>query len=116
MLFIYPMWDNESQRIGLRRCTPTGYALHAIAELVGFTGLLSFLVMPALLAREWLKGELHGEDLWLLAAPFGIGIASQTLMWISDWCARRKSFHYDYSRQEASWLERGELHTYKSLK
>jgi hypothetical protein len=25
MLFIYPMWDSESQRLGLKACTPRGY-------------------------------------------------------------------------------------------
>ena len=40
MLFIYPMWDNESQRIGKQKCTPKGYNLHVIAELLGFIGLL----------------------------------------------------------------------------
>lgn len=40
MLFIHPMWDNESQRIGKRKCTPAVYALHAIAEMIGFAGLL----------------------------------------------------------------------------
>ena len=34
MLFIHPMWDNESQRIGKQKCTPAGYALHVIAEMV----------------------------------------------------------------------------------
>gem|GEM_PF-3837790 len=25
MFFVYPMWDNESQRIGKKKCTPLGY-------------------------------------------------------------------------------------------
>ena len=44
MLFIHPMWFHESQRLGQRACTPVGYALHGIAELIGFAGLLALLV------------------------------------------------------------------------
>jgi hypothetical protein len=32
MLFINPMWNSETERIGKQRCTPLGYALHGISE------------------------------------------------------------------------------------
>ena len=40
MLFLYPMWDSESQRIGKKKCAPLGYRLNGIAELLGFIGLI----------------------------------------------------------------------------
>ncbi len=38
MLFIHPMWDNESERVGMQKCTPLGYRLHHTGEGVGFFG------------------------------------------------------------------------------
>jgi hypothetical protein len=34
MLFIHPMWDSETERLGKKACTPTGYALHGLADTV----------------------------------------------------------------------------------
>ena len=41
------MWDNESERIGKQRCTPLGYALHVVSDLIGFLGLLLLLATGA---------------------------------------------------------------------
>jgi hypothetical protein len=113
MLFIHPMWDNECQRIGKRRCTPVGYALHGIAELIGYLGLLMLIAMPAVLVYDWFAGKFHASLWWLLALPFGLGIVSEGLFAYSWWLAARKGFRYDYERREASWMEAGERRTYK---
>jgi hypothetical protein len=113
MFFIHPMWLHESQRIGKQKCTPTGYALHVIAELIGFVGLLLLFIVPAFLARRVFAGSFRSADLWLLAFPFGIGIVSEVLFQYSWWLARRKGFHFDYERSEASWFEAGERQTYR---
>jgi hypothetical protein len=113
MLFIHPMWDHESQRIGKQKCTPTGYALHVIAELIGFLGLLFLFAVPVILAWSWLAGTFHASLWWLFAVPFGLGIVSEVLFQYSWWLALRKGFRYDYERSEASWLEKGERRTYK---
>ena len=108
------MWDNESQRIGKQKCTPTGYALHGIAEMIGFVGLLTLLAVPAVLAWKSFTGTFHASLFWLLAAPFGLGIISEVLFQYSWWLALRKGFRYDYERREASWMEGGERRTYQS--
>lgn len=113
MLFIHPMWDHESQRIGKQRCSPVGYALHGIAELIGFTGLLLLLVMPLDLAYKAITGTFHASLLWGLAAPFGLGIISEVLYQYSWVLALRKGFKYDYELCEASWIEVEERRTYK---
>jgi hypothetical protein len=113
MLFIHPMWDNESQRIGKRKCTPAGYALHVIADWIGFLGLVLLLGTPVLLAWRWLTGTFHAAFLWLLAVSFGLGLISEVLYQYSWWLARRKGFHYDHDRREASWLEAGERRSFK---
>ncbi|MBI3652206.1 MAG: hypothetical protein HY231_14390 [Acidobacteria bacterium] len=113
MLFIYPMWDNESQRIGKQKCTLTGYMLHCIAEFLGFVGLLLLLGTGMGLVY---KGIFHAFDmalLWLLAAPLGLGFISQALYQYSWRLALKKGFHYDYEKGEASWLEEGRRRTYK---
>lgn len=114
MLFIHPTWDNESERLGKQKCTPTGYTLHVIAELIGFVGLLLLLATPFMLAWKWLAGTLHSSHFWLLGGvALGLGIVSEILFQFSWWLAIRKGFHYDYENREASWIEAGERRSYK---
>lgn len=113
MLFLHPMWDSESQRLGLRRCTPAGYRYHGIAELVGFAGLLLLLAMLGWLAWRWWNGSFRPAYLWFLGAPFAMGVASECLMQHAWRLARRKDFRYDAQKREASWQEDGTRRTYR---
>lgn len=113
MFFFHPMWDHESQRIGMQKCTPSGYAIHGIGELIGFIGLLLLLVALASLAYEGIAGTFHASLLWMLAVPFSLGVVSEALVQYSWLLARRKGFHYDYEQCEASWMEAGQRRTYK---
>ena len=106
MLFIHPMWSHESERIGKQKCTPVGYALHGVAELLGFVGLLCLLALP-------LYGAFRGWSWWYLLIPFGIGVVSEILFQLSWWLAVRRGFHYDDNACEASWIEAGQTRTYK---
>jgi hypothetical protein len=112
-LFIHPMWDHESQRIGKQKCTPTGYALHGIGEMIGILGLLFLFVAPTILVCKWSSGTFEAALFWLLAVPFGLGVVSEILVQLSWRLALRKGFKYDYERCEASWIEAGERRTYK---
>jgi hypothetical protein len=113
MLFIHPMWDHESERIGKQKCTPAGYALHVIAELIGFVGLLLLIVVPITLAWKWFAGAFHAKLFWLLAVPFALGIFSEALFRYSWLLAFRKGFRYDQKQCEASWMEGDERRSYK---
>ena len=113
MLFIFPMWDNESQRIGKQKCTPAGYALHAIAELLGFIGGISLLGIGVFLVYRGFIGRFSASLLWLLTAPFGVGIIAEILFRISWLLATRRGFEYDDENRVASWLEDGRRVTYK---
>ncbi len=113
MLFIFPMWDNESQRIGKQKCTPTGYALHTIAELLGFIGILLFLGFTVFLGYRGLTSNFHASLFWLLAIPFGIGIIAEILFQVSWILATRRGFEYDDGNRVASWNENGRQVTYK---
>jgi len=114
MFFINPMWDHESERIGKQRCTPRGYALHAISDLIGLLGLLLLLASGAYLGYRGMVGTFRPGLLWLFAVPFGLAIVSSALFHYSWALARRKGFRYDYDAREASWIENGERQTYKS--
>jgi hypothetical protein len=106
------MWDHESERLGKRMCTPVGYALHVIAELIGFLGLLFLLVIPGVLSWHWFDGTFRTAFWQLLLIPFGLGVISEVLFRFSWRLARRKDFRYDPERCEASWREAGERRTF----
>ena len=107
------MWDDESQRIGMQMCTPLGYRLHVIAELLGFIGLLLLLGTGAYLGYKGIAGAFHTALLWLLAGPFGLDLIGDVLYRYSWVLAARKGFEYDYETREASWLEGGQQRVYK---
>jgi hypothetical protein len=113
MVFINPMWDSEGQRIGKQRCTPLGYALHGVSDLIGFTGLLLLLGTGAYLAYRRTVGTFHTTLLWLLAIPFAVGVIGSLLCRYSWFLAHRRGFRYDYETCEASWLENDSRRTYK---
>lgn len=113
MLFINPMWDNESERIGKQRCTPLGYTLHVISDLIGFLGLLFLLVTGAYLGYRGIVGTFDAGLLWFFVIPFGLDLAGSALFHYSWVLAHRKGFRYDYDAREASWIENGERQTYK---
>ena len=108
------MWDNESQRIGKQKCTPLGYNLHCIAELLGFIGLLLGFGISVYFVYRWIVGTFHSSLFWLLAVPFGIGLIAEVLFQFSWLLAARKGFRYDYETREASWLQDGKRNVYKA--
>ena len=114
-MFIPRMWFDEVERIGKQRCTPFGYALQGIGDLVGFLGLLFLVGMPVYLAYRGVVGTFYWSLLWLLAVPFLIGIVGRGMVELSWWIAFSKKFHFDFERRESSWIEAGETRSY-SLK
>ncbi len=107
------MWDHESQRIGKQKCTPVGYELHGIAELLGFLGLLLFIIVCVYLLGRRSLGIFDIRQLWLMAIPFGMGLIAEFLYHYSWRLAIRKGFTYNYDTQEASWMEDGKKQTFK---
>ena len=107
------MWDNESQRIGKLKCTPFGYALHSIADLLGFIGIILLLGTCIYLGYKGFMGTFTRQLLWLFVIPFGVGIFARILFEYSWVLALRKKFHYDYETRQANWVEDGKEITYK---
>lgn len=116
MLFINPMWDNESERIGKQRCTPLGYALHAFSDLLGFSAFLILMGSSVYLSYRAIIGTFERNLLWLIALAFGLAVFGSVLYQLSWVLARRRGFRYDYESREASWLEDGQRRTYKYSK
>ncbi len=112
-MFINPVWDNEAERIGKQRCTPLGYALHAISDLSGFVALLLLLGIAAYLGYRGIVGTFRASLLWFFSIPFGLAIIGSTLYRISWVLAHRRGFRYDQESREASWVEHGQRRTYK---
>lgn len=114
MLFFFPMWDHESQRLGKRKCTPSGYALHGVAETLGFLGLLLILGVGGYIVYRAIAGSFNASLLWLLTTPLGVGVIAEIFYQVSWLMAARKGFRYDYETSQASWIEGGKRVTYKS--
>jgi len=73
-LFIYPMWDSENQRMGMKACAPFGYNVRCIADMIGFLGLLLLFGISGVLIHRYL---LHHpfESLYLLVLLVAGGVA-----------------------------------------
>lgn len=111
-MFIPRMWFDEVERIGMQRCTPVGYGLQIIGELIGFVGLLMLLGVPVYLAYQGVVGTFRWPLLWLLAVPVVFGVINTVIAGLSWSLAYRKQFRYDYERRVSSWVEGGEERTY----
>jgi hypothetical protein len=116
MLFIYPMWDSQSQRVGMLRCSKRGYMFQEVARILGSLGLFLLLGMFIyLIARSFLSDSTESQ-LWILSIPFGIGIMAQ-ILYLYGWSlAYKKKFEYDDEKREASWEENGKRITYSGEK
>jgi hypothetical protein len=106
------IWFDEVERIGMRRCTPVGYALNGIGGLFWFLGILMIPGMPVYLGYTAVVGTFSWSLLWLLAVPFLVIVVGSVVIGVSWLLACRKGFSYDYERRESSWIERGEKRAY----
>jgi hypothetical protein len=113
MLFINPMWDHESERIGKQKCTPSGYALHVISDLIGIVGLLLLLGTGVYLGYRGIVGNFRTGLLWLFVVPFAIAFIGSAMYRYSWMLAHKRGFRYDCDACEASWIENGQRQTYK---
>jgi hypothetical protein len=113
VLFVYPMWDSENQRLGLQACTPRGYAIRSFGEFIGFCGLVLLLgtlvVVPVLVFGFGFRASVF----WFELVPVGVGIVSECLVCLGWMLARRRSFRYDADTGIASWIDGGKPVTFQ---
>jgi hypothetical protein len=111
-MFVQPMWSDEVERIGFRRCTPLGYALHGIGGVLGFIGLLSLFASLAYAAYRGIAGTFDTSLLWMPVAGLGFGVVGESLTALARSLAKRKSYRYDYASRMSCWREGGAERTY----
>ena len=111
-MFIPRMWDHEVERIGKQRCTPIGYVLQLIGELIGFLGLLLILGVALSFAYRVVIGTFSWSLLWLVTVPVVMGILGSLLVAYSWSLANRKQFRYDHKLCVSSWIEGGQERTF----
>ena len=107
-MFIPRMWSSEVERIGKQKCTPAGYVLHSIGDLIGFAGLLLLLALPLYLVYRGIAGTFLWSLLWFLLLPFGIGLLGLIVVGFSWHMANKKYFKYDYEKNLSTWYESGQ--------
>ena len=113
-MFINPMWDHESQRIGKQRCTPSGYTLHGISDLLGFVAIICLFCVPVYLVYAGIRGHFTWGMLLLLAIPFAIAIIGNIMHSYSWHLADKRHFKYDYEKCISTWVdESGNQQSYK---
>jgi hypothetical protein len=108
------MWDSQSQRIGMMKCTYLGYILQAIARILGsigfllFPGIIIFLIMYTIVSDTF-NSSLY----WLFSIPFAFGLIAE-ILFLSGWyLAGKKDFDYNHETREASWTENGKQIKYR---
>lgn len=102
-MFINPMWQDEVQRIGKQRCTPMGFRLHLLSDLIGFLALILLLAVPCYFTYTAFCGMFRVVTLWMLLLPFVVAIAGNVLHSYSWQLADARQFKYDYEKRVASW-------------
>jgi len=111
-MFINPMWDNEVERIGKQKCTPLGYTLHVISDMLGFLGLVTILIIIGVMAWKTIFDTFHYAIFWLFAVPVCMGVLSEVLFKLFWSLALSRGWQYDRENLEASWMEAGERRTF----
>lgn len=112
MLFFHRMWDSEIERIGFRKCSPAGYQIRHLGELVGFIGLVWFVGALLYLLYTAVTLSFTLASLRLLLWPLALGVLSDILVLISRMAVNRKDFQYNEGERRSSWRVENRLVTY----
>ena len=104
-MFINPMWFHESQRIGKQKCTPTGYMLHTISDLIGFIALICLIGVLVYLGYLAVQDEFTWSLAWLLLLPFAVAIAGNILHSYSWHLAEKRQFKFNHETCISTWVD-----------
>ena len=94
-MFVNPIWQDEVQRIGKQRCTPTGYLLHTISDMIGFVAIILLLTVVCCLIYSGFRGTFTWSQLWFLIIPVATAVVGSLVHAWSWNLADRLDFKYD---------------------
>jgi len=100
MLFIYPMWKSETERLGKKRCSPLAYNIHILADYIGFLGLILLITM---IITKIITSYI--DSWWYFSIPFLVGFLGGLTHIFSWYLVSRKKFEYNYKKDESKWIE-----------
>ena len=94
-MFVNPIWQDEVQRIGKQRCTPTGYLLHTISDMIGFVAIILLLTVVCCLIYSGFRGTFTWSQLRFLIIPVATAVVGSLVHAWSWNLADRLDFKYD---------------------
>ncbi len=100
----------------MQRCSRSAYRINGIAGLVGFGGLICFVISIVWMCFGVFVNAPLGRSLWLFGASIFIGFLGRVLHWYSFFLVNQKGFTYDSGTREGSWLQGDSRVTYKFSK
>jgi hypothetical protein len=115
-LFIYPMWDSENQRLGMKACSPFGYTVRSIADLIGFFGLILLFGILGVLTLRYLRHQFESGDFWLLLVPLVVGLVGRVIFEFGWGLAAKKKFEYDSQTMTVKWIEDGHERVFPNVR
>jgi hypothetical protein len=102
------MWDSENQRLGMKACTPLGYNVRCIADIIGFSGLIFLFGITGFLIHRYALGHpFESRRLLLFLAPLVVGFVGRVLFEFGWRLAAKKKFEYDSQTMTVKWIEDG---------
>lgn len=101
------MWDSENQRLGMKACTPLGYTVRGVGDLIGYGGLILLLAMLGYLTFRFFRDQFLVRDILLLLIPLTAGVVGRLLLVVGWKLATKKQFQYDCDTRIARWIEDG---------
>ena len=101
------MWYSVNEAKGFKRCTPLGYAVHAISILVLMVGGIWLLLVPGVILYSFFH-PFKGRIFPLVALPIILLVLGWLLNKLAWSMAERKGFKYDYESDKCTWNASGD--------
>ena len=112
MLFVYPMWDSENERLGVQACSKTAYTLRTIAELVGALSLYLLIFIIIFIIYKFIIEEYTHQLLYFIFIPFLIGTICEILFQTALKKLSSVSYGFDTSTGITTWVENNQKKSY----
>lgn len=106
-MFTSPMWYDEIQRLGYKKCSFLAYNLLGVSDALG---ALSFLLLLASIFRAIVDSLANTRFLLIAFAVFFI--LRFVFFFCSSWIVAKHQFNYDYEKRLCTWSKEEVTCTY----